>query len=413
MQLIKTFLKSSHSLVTICFVLSSVLAGVFLVGNSKVPGDGNQLNNRHEDRDHLRRLGKRIFRYDTFGNEQKWTDELRMHEVIEKSVDPLTALSVGLKVDVDAIPDEVLDAIAAGEVDLTDPQTTLALIQLDAVIGVSGQVDFDGERLSLTSMGITCALCHSNVDDSFIPGIGKRLDGWANLDLNPGAIIALSPAVSEEDRAVYQSWGPGKYDPRFNIDGLSTPLVLPPIYGLEGVKRATFTADGDIKYWNRYVAVTQMGGHGTFVDRRLEINIHQRPDRVKRKLKPLEAYQLSLRAPQPPENSFDEAAAIRGEIVFQTTANCAKCHTGDLLTDVNRRRLHSAEEMGLDGAYAMRTITKKYRTTPLRALWQHAPYFHDGSAGTLEDVVEHYDTHFQLHLALDEKLDLVEYLKSL
>src|SRR5688500_920284 len=207
--------------------------------------------------------GREIFRFDTFGDEQQWTDKLRMHEVIESAVDPLTALSLGLKVDVDALPDEVLAAVAAGQVDLTDPATTLALLELDAVVGLVGNVETIDGRRRLTSVGTTCALCHSTVDDSFAPGIGRRLDGWPNLDLNPGAIIAASPAVPPEAKAVYSSWGPGMFDPRFSIDGLSTPgVVIPPAYGLAGVKRATYTGDGTVTYWNRYVAVTQMGGQG-------------------------------------------------------------------------------------------------------------------------------------------------------
>ena len=198
-----------------------------------------------------------------------------MNRVIESSVDPLTALAVGLKVDVDALPAKLIKAIKAGQVDLTDPATTVALIKLNAVVGVVGKVrKIQGED-HLTSVGITCALCHSTVDDSLMPGIGRRLDGWPNPELDPGKIIALSPAVPDEAKAVYNSWGPGKYDPRFNIDGLSTPLVIPPAYGLARVAKETYTAEGPISYWNDYVAVTQMGGHGSFSDPRLGINIVQ------------------------------------------------------------------------------------------------------------------------------------------
>ena len=229
-----------------------------------------------------------IFRFDTFGDEQLWTDTLRLNQVIESSLDPLTALQFGLKVDADALPPELIDAIQNMEVDLTDPQTTLALISLDAVVGIMGTVDeADDGTLRLTTVGITCAICHSTVDDSVLPGIGSRLDGWPNLDLDPGRIIALSPAVSAADKAVYNSWGPGFYDPRFNIDGLSTPLVIPPAYGLAGVDKETYTAEGPISYWNRYVAVTQMGGHGSFSDPRLGIRIVQEPDLVQTKLAPL------------------------------------------------------------------------------------------------------------------------------
>ncbi len=346
--------------------------------------------------------GQRIFRYDTFGDEQLWTDRLRMHEVVQ-TIDPLTALAVGLKVDADALPPGILDSV-----DLEDPATTVALLKLNAVVGVQASVDADNR---ITRLGITCALCHSTVDDSVLPGIGHRLDGWPNLDLDPGRIIALSPALSEETKAVYNSWGPGKYDPRFNIDGLSTPLVLPPAYGLHGIRNETYTGDGPVSYWNAYVAVTQMGGHGNFRDDRLGIDIVQTPDLVTSKLPALRAYQLSLRAPAPPPGSYDAAAALRGQAVF--ARNCMNCHVGGDGTDNNSGRLHAPEETGMDGAYAARTANKAYRTTPLRGLWQHPPYFHDGSAATLEDVVTHYDTVLQLQLTEAQRADLAEYLRTL
>ena len=357
--------------------------------------------------------GEDIFRYDTFGDEQLWTDTLMMHEVIESSVDPLTAFSVGLKVDVDALPADLQQALVDGLVDLTDPATTVALLKLNAVLGVIGHVEEIDGTDHLTSVGISCALCHSTVDDSLLPNIGHRLDGWPNVDLNPGAIIALSPALPDEVKAVYNSWGPGKYDPRFNIDGLSTPLVLPPAFGLEDVKKETYTGEGKISYWNKYVAVTQMGGQGTFIDNKLGIKIIQHPDLVKKKLKPLREYQFSLQTPPPPADSFDPAAAAAGEIVFNGAGECATCHIPPLFTDINQNVLHDAEDVGQDPAYAERTTTGKYRTTPLRALWQHPPYFHDGSAATLLDVVNHYDSHFELELSDQQKADLVEYLKSI
>jgi mono/diheme cytochrome c family protein len=352
--------------------------------------------------------GKEIFRFDTFGDEKFWTDTLRMHDVIAAAVSPLTALSVGLKVDAEALPPGIL-----GVVDLNDPKTTVALLKLNAVVGVRGEVrSIEGED-RLVRVGITCALCHSTVDNSVAPGIGKRLDGWPNTTLNPGAIIGLSPALTPAQKAVYNSWGPGKYDPRFNIDGKNTPLVLPPAYGLMGVDKETFTADGPVSYWNAYVAVTQMHGQGTFVDPRLGINVVQSPDLVTPKLPALLAYQLSLRTPAPPAGSFDPAAAGRGRAVFVTAGRCAQCHTGPALTDVNKGILHDASETGMDPAYALRTATKRYRTTPLRGLWQHAPYFHDGSAATLADVVAHYDRVLALGLSAQQKHDLIEYLKSL
>ena len=346
--------------------------------------------------------GQRIFRYDTFGDEQLWTDRLRMHEVVQ-TLDPTTALAVGLKVDADAVPADVL-----ANADLGDPATTVALLKLNAVVGVQASVDADNR---ITQLGITCALCHSTVDDSVLPGIGHRLDGWPNRDLDPGRIIALSPALPDATKAVYNSWGPGKYDPRFNIDGLSTPLVLPPAYGLHGIRNETYTGDGPVSYWNAYVAVTQMGGHGNFRDDRLGINIVQTPDLVTSKLPALRAYQLSLSAPAPPPGSYDAAAALRGKAVF--ARNCMGCHVGSDGTDNNSGRLHAPEETGMDGAYAARTANKAYRTTPLRGLWQHPPYFHDGSAATLDDVVTHYDAVLQLQLSEAQRADLAEYLRTL
>jgi mono/diheme cytochrome c family protein len=357
--------------------------------------------------------GKDIFRFDTFGDEKYWTDTLRMHEVIASAVTPAAALGVGLKVDVEALPQAVKDALAAGAVDLNSTATTLALLKLNAVVGVKGEVQTIGGRDTLVRFGITCALCHSTVDNSFAPGIGKRLDGWPNRDLNPGAIVALSPAVDAATKAVLNSWGPGMYDPRINFDGKSTPLVLPPAYGLLGVDKETYTAEGPVSYWNAYVAVTQMHGQGNFSDPRLGVNIVQSPDLVSSKLPALRAYQLSLGAPPPPAGSFDAAAAQRGRLVFNGAGRCSTCHAGSTFTDVNAGRLHDPSETGMDPRYAERTTQKRYRTTPLRGLWQHPPYFHDGSARTLADVVDHYNQVRSLRLTDQQKRDLVEYLKTL
>lgn len=357
--------------------------------------------------------GKEIFRYDTFGDEKYWTDTLRMHEVIAQAVTPAVALSVGLKVDADALPQEVKDAIGRGEVDLNSTATTVALLKMNAVVGLQGTIENVDGRDTLTRVGVTCALCHSTVDNSFAPGIGSRLDGWPNTDLNPGAIVALSPAVTDALRAVLNSWGPGKYDPRINFDGLNTPLVLPPAYGLLGVDKETFTAEGPVSYWNAYVAVTQMHGQGNFSDPRLGINVVQSPDLVTSKLPALREYQLSIATPAPPPGSYDVAAAQRGRAVFRGQATCSTCHTGSILSDINSGRLHAPEETGMDPRYAARTSQGAYRTTPLRGLWQHAPYFHDGSAATLADVVEHYDGVLSLGLSAQQKSDLIEYLKSL
>ena len=365
--------------------------------------------------------GQTIFRYETFGDETFWSDTLRMHEVIRSAVDPKTALSVGLKVDTDSLPTAVVQGIQNGSISLTSPATTVALLKLNAVVGVRGTVASMNGQDVLTRVGITCALCHSTVDNSFAPGIGKRLDGWPNHDLNPGAIIALSPALSATQKAVYNSWGKGKYDARYNFDGKNAPSVIPPAYGLAGVHSVTYTGDGsEVAYWNRYVAVTQMHGHGSFAEARATppTNVQNPPDALTGLLPALQAYQLSLKTPASPAGSVDVIAAERGRAVFTGAGRCAACHTGTLLTDANTR-LHAATEVvsepepnnGL--SLAARSATKMYRTTPLRGLWQHAPYFHNGVAPTLDAVVELYDARKGLGLSARQKADLVQYLKSL
>jgi mono/diheme cytochrome c family protein len=347
--------------------------------------------------------GERVFRFETFGDEQLWTDTLRLQEVVEKSVDPTTALKVGLKVDADVLPPGILD-----KVDLKSPATTVALLKMNAVVGIQATVDSTNH---IVRLGVTCALCHSTVDNSVMPGIGRRKDGWPNRDLNVGAIIALSPVLPADKKAVYAAWGPGKYDPRYNQDGKNTPLVLPPAYGLAQVKNETYTGEGPISYWNAYVAVTQMGGQGNFSDPRLGIDVKHSPDLVSSKLPALRAYQHSLPAPPPPAGSVDVAGAERGRAVFDL--KCASCHVGGSGTDNNNGTLHAPAETGVDGAYAARTANKRYRTTPLRALWQHAPYFHDGSAATLADVVAQYNRARGIGLTAAQQRDVVEYLKSL
>jgi hypothetical protein len=347
--------------------------------------------------------GKQIFRFDTFGDEQLWTDKLGLHKVVEEKVDPTTALTVGLKVDSEALPPGTLE-----KADLKDPKTTVALLKLNAVVGLKAEVDANNH---ITKLGVTCALCHSSVDDSVKPGIGKRMDGWANVDLDVGKIIALSPAITPEQKKVYASWGPGKYDPRFNQDGKNTPLVLPPVYGLKNVKNETYTADGPISYWNAYVAVTQMGAHGNFSDPALNIDIKHSPDLVTSKLPALLAYQHSLQAPKPKPDKVNMEQAARGRAVFDRA--CSSCHVGGNGTDNDSGKLHSPDETKMDPAYAMRTKNKAYRTTPLRGLLQHPPYFHDGSAKTLGDVVEHYNEVRKLNLSDKDQEVLVEFLKSL
>jgi mono/diheme cytochrome c family protein len=352
--------------------------------------------------------GKQTFRFETFGDDSFWTDTLRMHEVIQSAVSPKTALAVGLKVDADALPPGTLESA-----NLDDPATTVALLKLNAVVGLKGTVETVGGKDTLTHVGITCALCHSTVDNRVAPGIGSRLDAWPNLDLNPGAIIALSPALTPEQKAVYSSWGPGKYDARYNFDGRNDPALIPPAYGLAGVNSVTYTGDGDsVAYWNRYVAVTQMHGHGAFTEPRLGISVNNPPELVEPKLAALQAYQLSIAAPPPAAGSFDAAAAARGKAVFEGAGQCATCHSGPQFTDANTR-LHPPAEIPTDPTHAERSATKMYRTTPLRALWQHAPYFHDGSAATLADVVQRYVSAKGLGLTTQQVGDLIEYLKSL
>jgi mono/diheme cytochrome c family protein len=394
--------------------LMYLLVAAFVLSAS-APG---RADNAHPDE------GQTIFRYDTFGDEQLWTNVLRMHEVIQH-VDPATALSVGLKVDSDALPPAVLTALRAGAVDVKDPAVTIELLRLNAVVGVKGTVNESGQ---LTTVGVTCALCHSSVDDSLAPGIGRRLDGWANRDLNVGAIVALSPVLSDATKAEFRKWGAGKYDPRHHaFDGInitplnrpSLPVLIPPIYGLKGVGFETYTADGPISYWNSYVGVSQMGGHGSFSDPRIGVFIQQTPDLVTPKLAALLDYQLSLRAPKPAPASINEAAAARGKQIFRNEGRCSTCHQGPTFTDVlsgprqDAPVLHGAAEVGVEPVYAAGSATGAYRTTPLRALSLHAPYFHDGSAADLPAVVDHYDRLFGLKLAPAQKADLVEYLKSL
>jgi hypothetical protein len=377
---------------------------------SAFEAENDRAGNHGDDGDRNDRRGQRIFRFDTFGDEQLWTGVLRMHEVIA-TVPPATALSVGLKVDVETLPREIIAALKAGQVDLTDPAVTVELLRLNAVVGVRGKVDSMGQ---LTSVGITCALCHSTVDNSFTTGIGRRLDGWANTDLNVGAIVALSPALDAPTKAEFNAWGPGKYDPRHQaFDGTnivplnspSLPIVIPSIYGLKGVDFETFTADGPISYWNSYVGVGQMGGHGSFRDPRIGLFISQTPDLVTPKLPALLDYQLSLETPPPPKGSFNRVAALRGKRLFRNEAGCATCHQGPNFTDVRSGPrhtipfLHDPAEVGTDPGYAARSATGKYRTTPLRGLWQHAPYFNDGSAADLPAVVNHYNQLFSLNLS--------------
>ena len=393
--------------------------------------------------------GRRIFRFDTFGSEAFWGDALQLHKAIagEKNggvgggVSPKTALSVGLKVDTEALPAELVAQIKAGKVDLEDPATTLALLKLNAVVGVTGKFDPAGR---IQSMGIQCAFCHSTVDDSFAPGIGKRLDGWANRDLNVGAIVSLAPNLKpftdllRADEAtvkkVLASWGPGRYDAvldkdgkAFRPDGGQAGTLIPPAFGLAGMNLSTWTGFSSVPYWNAYVAATQMHGTGTFFDRRFADtaqypiaaasgsgNTKATPDLITSKLAALHFYQIAIPAPKAPEGSFDKAAAARGKTLFNEKAQCASCHVAPLFTEPGHN-LHTPAEMGVDSFQAERSPTRMYRTAPLAGLWTHQKggFYHDGRFATLKDVLAHYDRNFKLGLSDRETAELIEYLKSL
>jgi len=393
--------------------------------------------------------GRQIFRYDTFGDESFWGDTLKLHQAIEGAnlggvgpgVSPSTALAVGLKVDVDALPESLKKQLAAGKVDLNAPATTLALLQLNSVVGVTGFFD---RQNRLTSMGIQCALCHSTVDNSFAPGIGRRLDGWPNRDLNVGAIINLAPNLSpfanalQVDeatvRTVLLSWGPGKFDAEllmdgkaFRPDGQPAATLLPAAFGLGGVNLHTYTGWGSIPYWNAFVANLEMQGSGRFFDPRLNDtntfpvaarlgfgNIQADKDLITGKLAALQFYQLALPVPKPPAGSFDAAAAARGKSLFAGKANCAACHVPPLFTEPGWNQ-HAPAEIGIDDFQANRSPDKSYRTTPLGGLFTRTKggFYHDGRFADLAAVVEHYDQVFGLNLTAQEKQDLVEYLKSL
>ncbi len=392
--------------------------------------------------------GRDIFRHDTFGSEDFWGGKLRLHQAIAGSANggvgpglsPATALSLGLKVDANVLPAALVQQLKRGEVDLNSPATTLALLKLDAVIGVEGV--FQGN--ALTSVGITCALCHSTVDDSFTAGIGSRLDGWPNRDLNVGAIAALAPDLSafatllevpeSTVRTVFNSWGPGKFDAElildgkaFRPDGKSASTLMPAAFGLAGVNLHTYTGWGSVTHWNAFVSNLEMQGKGTFWDPRLNDaakfpvaaraglgDVRHTPDLITSKLAALHFYQLAIPAPTPPAGSFDSAAAGRGQQVFNAKAQCARCHVPPLFTEPGWN-MHTPAEIGIDDFQAKPSPDERYRTTPLRGLFarQKGGFYHDGRFATMLDVVNHYDQVLALGLTAQEKSDLVEYLKSL
>jgi len=393
--------------------------------------------------------GKQTFRFDTFGDEAFWTDALQLHRAIAGAanggvgpgVSPATALAVGLKVDSDALPQSLVSQLKHGRVNLDDPATTLALLKLNAVVGVKGTFKADG---TLQSVGITCALCHSTVDNSFAPGIGQRLDGWAARDLNVGAIVALSPNLTPVAtllgvdvptvKTVLQSWGPGKFDAElfldgkaFRPDGKSAATLIPPAFGLVGVNLHTWTGWGSVTHWNAFVANLEMHGQGTFYDPRLNDpvkfpiaaregfgNVRSNPDLISPKLPALHFYQLAIPAPAAPAGSFDPAAAARGAALFNGQAKCAVCHVPPTFTEPGWN-MHTAEEIGIDDFQAKRSPDERYRTSPLKGLWTHEKggFYHDGRFATLRDVIEHYNSFLGTNLTDQQKVDLVEYLKSL
>jgi len=407
-----------------------------------------------QNADRMLAEGMQTFRFDTFGSEDFWGGQVKLHQSLQgqkaggvgPGVSPKQALELGLKVDMEAVPKNVAAGIKAGKVDLNDPANTLLLLKANAVIGVTGFFNPDGKTLK--SIGIQCALCHSTVDNAFAPGIGRRLDGWPNRDLNIGAIVATAPDLSafvkmlEVDEAtvkkVLTSWGPGKFDAELNLDGKAfrpdgkpAATLNPPAFGLAGVNNHTWTGGwGTVSYWNAYVANLEMHGKGNFYDARLD-DAEKYPvaartkqghkqdaqDRITAKLPALHFYQLSLPTPKPPANAFDRRAAANGEKIFNAKARCGTCHVPPLFTEPGWNT-HKAEEIGIDDFQAKRSPDGTYRTAPLRALWDmkqihKGGFYHDGRFATLSDVVDHYDNHFTLKLTDQEKRDLIEYLKSL
>ncbi len=447
-------LKSLATLSISCLVLLLLAAWAPAAKSRKVPLEtaapaasaNDQLTNTNMQE--MLDQGRQTFRYDTFGDQAFWGGALRLQQAVagEKlggvgpGVSPKTALSVGLKVDADALPASLVEQIKAGKVNMDDPATTLALLKLNSVVGVTGFFDKAGK---LESMGIQCAFCHSTVDNAFAPGIGHRLDGWANRDLNVGAIVSLSPNLQPVAdllgvdvptvKKVLASWGPGKYDAEldmdgkaFRPDGKSAATLLPAAFGLAGVNNGTYTGWGSVTYWNAFVANTQMHGKGAFseplitagqfpVGAKAHYNqVRNADDQITSKLAALQFYQLAIPAPKAIEGSYDKAQAERGKALFAGKANCASCHVPPLYTEPGSS-LHTPDEIGIDDFQSSRSPTKKYRTTPLRGLWSHQKggFYHDGRFASLDEVITHYDQHSKLGLTEQEKKELAEFLKSL
>ena len=440
--------KLSSSLILACTVFLIVII-IAVTRSASVGAQASSKNPVIENATQKLEAGEQTFRFDTFGDETFWGDTLKLHQAIEgiklggvgAGVSPATALAVGLKVDVDAVPSNLVQQIERGRVNLNDPAVTLVLLKLNAVVGVRGFFNSSG---TLKSVGIQCALCHSTVDNSLAPGLGHRLDGWANRDLNIGAIVALAPNLQplsdllDVDQAavrkVLNSWGPGHFDAEleldgkaFRPDGKTSAVLIPPAFGLAGVNLHTWTGWGSVPYWNAFVAVLEMHGKGDFVDSRLNDavqfpvaakagfgDVRNTPDLVTPKLAALQFYQLAITAPKPPSGSFDPSAAERGKALFNGTARCSTCHVPPLFTEPGWN-MHTGAEIGIDDFQANRAPDKRYRTSPLGGLWTHTKggFYHDGRFATLPDVVQHYNSFFGLGLTDQQVHDLVEYLKSI
>jgi hypothetical protein len=424
--------------------------------------------------------GRQIFRFDTFGDQAFWGDTLKLHQAIAGSglggvgpgVSPKMALSVGLKVDIDALPRNLVEQLLHGNVNLNDPAVTVQLLKLNAVVGVTGFFNSGG---NLTSIGLQCAFCHSTVDNSQPalcagaiqpnPGtgcVGRRLDGWANRDLNVGGIVALSPDLTAfanllnttqaNVRIVLNSWGPGKFDAELILDGktsnpqqmsdgrvtgtnVSGATLIPPAFGLGGVNLHTWTGWGSVPHWNAFVATLEMHGAGRFWDPRLNDGsqfpiaaahgfgdlklpngryISPDDDQITSKLQALQLYQLAIPSPQPPAGSFDPAAADRGDELFSGKAKCNNCHVEPLWSDPGWN-LHTPSEICIDSFQANRAPDHRYRTAPIGALFTHSKggFYHDGRFATVSDVVDHYNSCLSLGLNAGEKSDLIQYLLSL
>jgi hypothetical protein len=395
------------------------------------------------------REGRDVFRFETFGDEAFWGGRLGLHRAIAGAanggvgagVSPATALALGLKVDVEALPRSLQNQLRRGQVDLNDPATTLALLKLNAVVGLSGVFDESGQ---IASLGIQCALCHSTVDDSFAPGIGHRLDGWPARDLDVGTIVSVAPdlsffsdALGVSDaavRSVLQSWGPGKFDAFLHLDGKAarpdggpSAVLIPPLFSLQGVGLMTWNGFSGLSAWVPLVINLEMFGQGIFSDRRLAnaaqfpiaaangfSRVRNTPDLVTPKLASLLTYVEAIETPPAPEGSYDAEAAARGELLFTGKARCTNCHVPPLYTLPGFNSV-PATTIGIDSFQADRSPNLGYRPPPLRGIFtrQKGGFFHDGRFPTVNDVVAHFNVQFNLQLTVEEASDLAEFVKSL